>query len=124
MNLDSKIKDIFIKNNEIYGTPRIKIVLNNNGIVASWTKIARIIKIFKLYSVIRIKKMNRKPKEVKKITHGPNQVNRNWSLYSKNELWVRDVTYIPFNKKYTYLSVIKDANTGLIVGYEVSFKTI
>ncbi|WP_166739155.1 hypothetical protein [Spiroplasma gladiatoris] len=43
--------------------------------------------------------MNRKPKEVKKITHGPNHVNRNWSLYSKNELWVTDITYILFNKK-------------------------
>ncbi|WP_134297388.1 IS3 family transposase [Spiroplasma gladiatoris] len=56
MNLASKIKEIFIKNNGIYGAPRIKIVLNNSGIVASQTKIARIMKIFKLYSVIRIKK--------------------------------------------------------------------
>ncbi|WP_134298243.1 IS3 family transposase [Spiroplasma gladiatoris] len=99
MNLASKIKEIFIKNNGIYGAPRIKIVLNNSGVVASQTKIARIMKTFKLYSVIRVKKMNRKLKEVKKITHGPNHVNRNWSLYSKNELWVTDVTYILFNKK-------------------------
>ncbi|WP_170264692.1 transposase [Spiroplasma tabanidicola] len=35
MNLASKIKEIFMKNNEIYGAPRIKIVLNNIGIVAS-----------------------------------------------------------------------------------------
>ncbi|QBQ07816.1 IS3 family transposase [Spiroplasma gladiatoris] len=111
-----------MKNNGIYGAPRIKIVLNNSGIVASQTKIARIVKIFKLYSVIRIKKMNRKPKEDKKITNGPNHVNRNWSLYSKNELWVTDVTYILFNKKFAYLSVIKDANTEFIVGHEVSLK--
>ncbi|WP_166739144.1 hypothetical protein [Spiroplasma gladiatoris] len=57
--------------------------------------------------------MNRKLKEVKKIIHGPNHINRNWSLYSKNELWVTNVTYILFNKKFAYLSVIKDQILGL-----------
>ncbi|WP_327194847.1 hypothetical protein [Spiroplasma apis] len=32
------------------------------------------------------------------------------------------MTYIPFNKKFAYLSVLKDANTGFIVGHEVSLK--
>ncbi|AHB36159.1 putative transposase [Spiroplasma apis B31] len=122
MDLAYKIKNIFMINNGIYGAPRIKIILNNQGIVVSQSKVARIMKLFNLYSVIRIKKMYRKPKEVKKITYGPNHVNRNWSLYSKNELWVTDITYIPFNKKFAYLSVLKDANTGFIVGHEVSLK--
>ncbi|QBQ07824.1 IS3 family transposase [Spiroplasma gladiatoris] len=57
MNLAYKIKDIFIEHNGIYSELIIKIILNNKGNMVSQTKIARIIKIFKLYLVTRIKKM-------------------------------------------------------------------
>ncbi len=77
MDLAYKIKNIFIINNGIYGAPRIKIILNNQGIVVIQSKVSIIMKLFNLYSVIRIKKMYRKPKEVKKITYDPNHVNRN-----------------------------------------------
>ncbi|QGS51537.1 IS3 family transposase [Spiroplasma tabanidicola] len=122
MNLALKIKNIFTNNNGIYGSPRIRIILNNQGLEVSQTKVARIMKIFKLYSIIRVKKMYRKPKEIKTITHGPNYVNRNWSIFLKNECWVTDVSYIPLNKKFAYLSIIKDANTGFIVGHKLSLK--
>nr|WP_281349617.1 IS3 family transposase [Spiroplasma tabanidicola] len=64
-----KIKDIFIKHNGIYRMPKIKIIVNNKGVIVSQTKVTRIMKIFKLYSIIRIKKMHRKQNEVKNITH-------------------------------------------------------
>ncbi|WP_425057113.1 IS3 family transposase [Spiroplasma gladiatoris] len=46
MNLAYKIKDIFMKRNGVYGVPRIKIILNNKGVMVSKTKIDKIIKIF------------------------------------------------------------------------------
>ncbi|WP_339033583.1 IS3 family transposase [Spiroplasma endosymbiont of Cantharis rufa] len=115
-----EIKLLFFKYKGIYGSPRITICLKSKGINISQNKVARIMRIYKMYSVIRVKKMIRKPKEKKNITHGPNIVNRKWEIYEKNECWVTDITYLPLNNKFAYLSVLKDVKTGFIVGYKLS----
>ncbi|WP_339030190.1 IS3 family transposase [Spiroplasma endosymbiont of Cantharis nigra] len=120
INIAKEIKFHFFKYKGIYGSPRITICLKNKGIKISQNKVARIMRIYKMYSVIRVKKMIRKPKEKKSITHGPNIVNRKWEIYEKNEFWVTDITYLPLNNKFAYLSILKDVKTGFIVGYKLS----
>ncbi|AXK50811.1 hypothetical protein SALLE_v1c09410 [Spiroplasma alleghenense] len=75
-------------------------------------------------SKTRIKK-KRKPKEVKilKNRKHENIVNRKWNKYSKGELFVTDVSFLPFsNNRFAYLSILKDVSTGFIVGYDVSLR--
>ncbi|AXK51757.1 putative transposase [Spiroplasma alleghenense] len=123
-NFAINIKNIYKSENGKYGYPRICIVLNNAGTICSKTKVYRYMKLLCLHSVIRIKKMNRKPKEKKNTKSGAvNIANRQWSIFQNNELWVTDVTYIPIKNqkfKWVYLSVIKDACSGFIVSHEIS----
>ncbi|WP_339035084.1 hypothetical protein [Spiroplasma endosymbiont of Cantharis rufa] len=67
--------------------------LKSKGIKISQNKVARIMRIYKMDSVIRVKKMIRKPKEKKSITHGPNIVSRKWEIYKKNEWWLTLLIY-------------------------------
>ncbi|AXK50972.1 hypothetical protein SALLE_v1c10320 [Spiroplasma alleghenense] len=75
-------------------------------------------------SKTRIKKKH-KPKEIKilKNRKHENIVNRKWNKYSKGELFVTDVSFLPFsNNRFAYLSILKDVSTGFIVGYDVSLR--
>lgn len=76
-------------------------MLANKGINANFAKVYRYMKLLNLYSNIRIKKFVKKPKEHK------NTVNRKWNNYQQDELWVTDVSYIPCNKNFVYLSSFK-----------------
>ena len=101
--------------------PRICILLNKYGIKCSKTKVYRYMKEMNLFSVIRVKKMHRKPKEIKNTRTGfKNVIQRKWALYDVNELWVTDVTFIKLKNSFVYLSVLKDAKSGFIVGHKLS----
>lgn len=73
-------------------------------------------------SFVRKKSKIKKPKEIKiRKQIFPNIVKRRWSQFEKNQLWVTDVSYIPYdNKKFYYLSIIKDCKTGLILSSIIS----
>lgn len=65
--------------------------------------------------------MHRKPKEIKNTRTGfKNVIQRKWALYDVNELWVTDVTFIKLKNSFVYLSVLKDAKSGFIVGHKLS----
>lgn len=114
---------IFVASKKTYGVKRIKIMLEQKHlIVLSERKIWNYMHQLGIKSQIREKKKMGRPKEAKdtkNLQH--NFVNQQWNKFTKNQLWVTDVTYIPYGKsKFAYLSVIKDVYTGLIVGYDIS----
>ncbi|WP_156923090.1 DDE-type integrase/transposase/recombinase [Mesoplasma seiffertii] len=81
-------------------------------------------KLLHLSSFVRKKRIHRKPKEDKdtsKTILFPNIPKRKWREFNKNELWVTDVSLIPYGIKnrWAYLSVIKDVATGMIVGSSI-----
>jgi len=41
-------------------------------------------------------------------------------LTAPNQLWVSDITYVEFQKGYLYLSLVTDAFSRLIVGYQIA----
>lgn len=120
----NNIQDIFICNNGRYGAPRIKIVLENDyNKIVSIKKINRYMNLASISSFVRRKRKYRKPKEIKvKNTKYNNVVKRQWYKYDKAELFVTDVTYLPYGKNYAYLSVMKDVKTNYITAAVVSKK--
>ena len=48
----------------------------------------------------------------------PNQI-KDFVATSANQLWVSDITYFPLADKYCYISLITDAYSHKIVGYQV-----
>lgn len=49
-----------------------------------------------------------------------NHLNREFSANKPNEKWVTDITYLTFNGKRLYLSVLMDLYNNEVVAYEVS----
>ena len=122
--LADSIKKIFDEHNQIYGYPRIRIVLKRNyNYIVSNKLVYKYVLLLGIKSKIRSKR-NKKPKEIKvKNRMIPNIVNRKWDAYNKGELFVTYVTYLPYGQiKFAYLSVMKDVKTGFIVGYDISMR--
>ncbi|WP_176542132.1 DDE-type integrase/transposase/recombinase [Bacillus wiedmannii] len=49
-----------------------------------------------------------------------NLLNREFSTIRPNEKWVTDITYLTFNNKRIYLSVILDLYNNEVVAYQMS----
>lgn len=49
-----------------------------------------------------------------------NLLNREFSTTRPNEKWVTDITYLTFNNKRIYLSVIRDLYNNEVMAYQIS----
>lgn len=49
----------------------------------------------------------------------PNLI-RSWNPQMPDQLWVADITYVPFNKGFLYLSLITDAYSHKVMGYHIA----
>jgi len=114
-----KIKSVFAKSKGTYGSPRITIELNKNGIEISKTTVA------KNMAEMNIRARKRRKYVVTtesdhdfKIPH--NLLNRKFNVEQPNTVWVGDITYIPVNDQFYYLTIVLDLCDRMIVGWTLS----
>lgn len=84
-------------------------------------KIIRIKRKYRLFTKIR--KINPYRAIMKKTQEHrtfENLLNRNFQQTVPYKVFCTDITYLPFNNRLAYLSVIKDIATGEIVGWNLS----
>lgn len=115
------IKEIFDKGRGKYGFRTIQMKLLNKGIIMNHKKIIRIMKKYNLVTKIRRKnpyKMIMK----KSLAHRTfeNKLNREFEQVIPFKVFCTDITYIPFNHRFAYLSVIKDIASGEVIAWNLS----
>ena len=90
-------------------------------IVMNLKKIRRLMKKYNL--ICQIRKANpyrRMAKALKTSNVAENLVNREFTKYGPRKILLTDITYIPYNGKFCYLSTILDAFTKQILAYVLS----
>ena len=112
-----KIKEVFDKGKGKYGWRSIKMRLPE----MNHKKIQRIMKKYDLVTKVR----RRNPYKAimkKRLEHRtfPNKLQRAFDQIVPRSVFCTDITYLPFNKMYAYLSVIKDIATGEVVAWNMS----
>ena len=116
------IKAIFDKGKAKYGWRTIKMrLLSNKRLVMNHKKIQRIMKKYQLFAKIR--RVNPYKMIMKKtLEHRTfeNILNRQFTQYIPLKVLCTDITYIPYNHRMAYLSVIKDIATGEVVSWYLS----
>ena len=116
------IKTIFKKWKRKLGWRSIQMKLfNNYEIAMNHKKIIRIMKKYMLFTKIR----RRNPyKDIAKKTHEhrtfKNKLNREFKQVMPLKVFCTDITYLFFNRRLAYLSVIKDACSGEVVAWKLS----
>lgn len=114
------IKEVFETGKKKYGWRSIQMNLPK-GIIMNHKKIKRIMK--KYHLVCKIRRAN-PYKQIAKATQEHrtfnNQLNREFKPVLPFKVFCTDITYLPFNHRMAYLSVIKDIGSGEIVAWKVS----
>ena len=113
------IKTAFTKNRAVYGTRRLKQVLEKQGETVSWRRIGRLMQEAQLRC-----KTKRRFKVTTDSKHNqpvaPNQLDRQFNVNSPDQAYVGDITYIPTDEGWLYLAVVIDLYSRQVVGWSMS----
>jgi len=111
-----EIRKVYRISRGTYGSPRITIALQKEGISCGRNRVARLMRENGIAA-----KTNRKYKATTNSRHNypvaENLVNQNFAANRPNRLWVADITYIPTGEGWLYLAAIEDLFQRKIVGW-------
>lgn len=116
-----QINEIFQQGRAKLGWRMIQMKLLEKGTIMNHKKITRIKKKYHLTTKIR----RRNPYKMimkKSLAHRTfaNKLNRAFTLFTPFRVFSTDITYLWFNGRFAYLSVIKDVASGEIVAWSLS----
>ncbi|MEK7064475.1 MAG: IS3 family transposase, partial [Patescibacteria group bacterium] len=112
-----KLKEIFDKSKSKYGWRSLKMRLPD----MNHKKIQRIMRKYELITKVR-KKNPYKQIMKKRMEHRifSNKLQREFHQIVPFKVFCTDITYIPFQSRFAYLSVIKDIASGEVMAWNVS----
>jgi len=115
------IKEIFNKGNRKYGWRTIQMRLKrDHDIIMNHKKIIRIKKKYGLYTRVRRRnpyKMTMKKTREHSICE--NVLQREFVQHKPLTAGCTDITYLPFNNRFAYLSVLKDIATKEVLSWDI-----
>ena len=117
--LDNKIKEIFEKSDDTYGSPRIYKALNKAGIEVSESKVARRMRALEMTPKIK-KRFKSTTDSNHDMPIAPNILNREFEVSEPGRVWVSDITYIRVQDSFVYLTTVIDLADRMVVGWNVS----
>jgi putative transposase len=112
----TKIKEIYSKNRELYGSPRIHIELKKLGELCSRRRVARLMRLHTIKAKMskQWRGYDKACKDMARIA--PNIVNQQFHAPAPNTTWVSDITYIRTKEGWLYVAAIMDLFSRKIVG--------
>lgn len=114
------IKEIFDRGKAKCGFRTIKMKLSEKGLVMNKKKIIRIMKKYNL--IVKIRRRNPYKMIMKKsLEHRTfeNKLNRMFLQTVPLKVFSTDITYLPYNYRFAYLSVVKDLASGEVVAWNM-----
>lgn len=91
------------------------------SVVMNIKKIRRLMKKYNLICPIRrLNPYRRMANALKTSSIAENIVNREFEKHGPRKVLLTDITYIPYNKRFCYLSTIIDAYTKQVLSYSIS----
>ena len=112
-----EIRAIHARSRGNYGSPRVYADLQLRGFRVGRNRIARLMRLEKIYGRRRTKKIPHTTNSQHEYPVAPNRLNRNFQASRPNEKWLADITYIPTAEGWLYLAVVMDLFSRKIVGW-------
>ena len=114
-----KIKRVHAQSKGVYGSPRIKAELADEGCQVGRHKVAKLMRLERLRGV---------PKRRYRVTTqrdprhraAKNLLEQDFSANKPNQKWVADITYISTKQGWLYLAVVIDLYSRKVVGWSMS----
>ena len=104
---------------ETYGSPRIWSDLRESGFSCSENRVARIMRMNKIFAKIR-KRFIITTQSDPALNIAPNALDRQFTVDRPNVRWTTDITYIWTYEGWLYLAVVLDLFSRRVVGWAMS----
>jgi len=117
--LKTVITAAFTQNRAVYGTRRIKKVLEKHGDSVSRRRIARIMQEAQLRCKTR-RRFRATTNSKHNLLIAPNQLARQFDVKQPDQAYVGDITYIPTGEGWLYLAVVIDLYSRHVVGWSMA----
>ena len=114
--LVEQIKEVYQQSKCRYGSPRIAVELQQQGICVSRPRVARIMQRHRIQSIVRKKCRVQTTDSSHACAVAENYLSRNFSAARPAEKWVSDLTYIRTGEGWLYLTVVLDLADRKVVG--------
>jgi len=112
------INKVHQQSHGIYGSPRVTAALHRQGLSISENRVARIMQAHGIIGRIHVKK--RRPPGLHDVIKRTDNKRLGRPLPNAiNQVWVGDVTYIRFQKRWWYLAVVMDIYSRKIIGWSL-----
>jgi transposase InsO family protein len=116
----SAVKKVYQQSDGRYGSPRIAVELQQQGIQASRPRVARLMRKHAIRSIIRRKYRVQTTNSNHGFAIAENYLDRNFSATRLAEKWVSDLTYIKTQEGWLYLTAVLDLADRKVVGWALS----
>lgn len=123
LQLTQQMRKIHSESRGTYGAPRVTAVLRAQGHPCGRSRVARLMRSEGLFGCARRRFRVRTTDSNHDLPIAPRvfQVERTRTLPTRpNEVWAGDITYVPTDEGWLYLSVQLDVFTRKIVGYALT----
>jgi putative transposase len=114
------VKKVYQQSYGRYGSPRIAVELQQQGIKASRPRIAWLMRKHAIRSIIRRKYRVQTTDSNHGFAIADNYLDRNFSATRLAEKWVSDLTYIRTQEGWLYLTAVLDLADRKVVGWALS----
>lgn len=115
-----KIKQVYDSSKGRYGSPKVTKELAQMGFKASRPRVARMMKREGLQSIIRKKYRVATTDSNHEYRISENLLNRNFNPEQPSKAWVSDITYIPTEQGWLYLTMVMDLFDRRVIGWSLS----
>jgi putative transposase len=117
--LMANIKRIHAISKGVYGSPRVRAELLDEGRRVGRHKVAKLMRLERLRGCPQ-RRYRVTTKQDPRHRAAKNLLEQNFSAAKPNRRWVADITYIPTNQGWLYLAVVIDLYSRKIVGWSMS----
>lgn len=118
--LIDQIRSLYQESKHRYGSPKITDELRDLGWVVSRPRVARIMRSEGLRSIISKKFRSTTTNSNHRLPIAENILGRDFQSDKPSSKWVSDITYIPTDQGWLYLTMIMDLFDRKIVGWSLS----
>lgn len=114
------IRSVYESSKGRYGSPRIAKELEFKGLKVSRPRVARMMKLEGIKSIIKKKYRVSTTDSKHKYPIAENHLNRNFKALAPGQKWISDITYIATAQGWLYLTIIMDLYDRKIIGWALS----
>jgi putative transposase len=118
--LSGEIRRVWEQNFCVYGSRKVWLQLNREGIRVARCTVERLMRRMGLEGAVRGRMFKVTTHSVGGAERPLDLVDRDFSASRPNELWVSDLTYVRTGATFCYVAFVIDAFARLIVGWQVS----